>query len=84
MADKAPLLAPNDLTPEKRKYFDSFFIDGGTYMKFATLSNNEVAAKDCIKIGREYKVGVIVSVNVELLRKDLEAAGIVRSLTSGF
>ena len=49
------------------------------------MSNDgAVAAEDRMKVGKEYKVGVIVSVNVSALRKDLEAAGIIKSLDAGF
>ena len=38
-----------------------------------------------IKISKkEYKIGVVVSVSVASLRKDLESAGIIKSLSSGF
>jgi hypothetical protein len=53
-------------------------------MKFVTLTNSGLGAGDRMKVGKEYKVGVVVSVNIELLRKDLEAAGIIRALNSGF
>jgi GTP-sensing pleiotropic transcriptional regulator CodY len=35
-------------------------------------------------VGKEYKVGVTVSVSKDQLRKDLEAAGVIKSLGSGF
>ena len=48
-------------------------------------TNGAIAAGDRIKISRkEYKIGVIVSVNKKLLRDELEAAGIIRGLSSGF
>ena len=34
--------------------------------------------------GYKYKVGVILTVNTNALRKDLEAAGIIKGLSSGF
>lgn len=70
---------------EKADFFNAFFSDGGKYMKFVTLSGDgSVAAEDRMKIGSEYKVGVVVSVSVSALRKDLEDAGIIKSLSSGF
>ena len=79
-------LATNvNLEEEKADFFKPFFDDGGKYMKFVSLSNDgAVAAEDRMKVGKEYKVGVIVSVNVSALRKDLEEAGIIKSLNSGF
>ena len=66
-------------------FFRSFFMDGGKYMKFVNLTNDgAVGAQDIIRVGNEYKIGLIVSVNVAALRKDLEDAGIIKSLSSGF
>lgn len=73
------------LEQEKIEFFDSFFADGGKYMKFVTVSGDgAVAAQDRMKVGKEYKIGVVVSVMYDQLRKDLEAAGIIRGLSSGF
>jgi hypothetical protein len=70
---------------QKAEFFDPFFQDGGKYMKFVSLSTDgSVAAEDRMKVGKEYKVGVIVSVRVADLRKELENAGVIRSLNSGF
>jgi hypothetical protein len=80
-----PLTNNPGLEQEKKEFFDSFFADGGKYMKFVSVSGDgSIAVEDRMKVGKEYKVGVIVSVMYDLLRKDLEAAGIVRSLSSGF
>lgn len=80
-----PLATNPNIEQEKKEFFDNFFADGGKYMKFVTVSGDgSVAAEDRMKVGKRYKIGVIVSVNVSELRKDLEAAGIIRSLNSGF
>ncbi|MFZ4583434.1 MAG: hypothetical protein ACOYM7_12355, partial [Paludibacter sp.] len=80
-----PLTTNANVEQEKKEFFDNFFADGGKYMKFVTVSGDgSVAAEDRMKVGKRYKIGVIVSVNVSELRKDLEAAGIIRSLNSGF
>ena len=36
------------------------------------------------EVGKEYKIGVVVTIMSSNLRKDLEAAGVVRGLSSGF
>lgn len=36
------------------------------------------------KVGKEYKVSVIVNVNKNALRKALEKAGVIKSLSAGF
>jgi hypothetical protein len=74
-----------NLEEEKADFFKAFFADGGKYLKFVSTSNDgAVAAEDRMKIGKEYKVGVILSVNVSALRKDLEAAGIIKSLGADY
>jgi hypothetical protein len=67
------------------EFFDEFFSDGGKYMKYATQSGDgSIRPEDLVKIGKEYKIGVIVSVMSDQLRKDLEAAGIIKGLSNGF
>ncbi len=80
-----PLTNNPNLEVEQAEFFKNFFADGGKYMKFVNITNDgSVAAEDRVKIGKEYKIGVVVSVNVAGLRKDLEDAGMVRGLGSGF
>ena len=70
---------------ENKDFFRSFFQDGGKYLKFVSMSNDgSVAAGDYMKVGKEYKIGVMVSVNVSELRKDLEDANIIKGLSAGF
>ena len=74
-----------NLEVEKEGFFKPFFADGGKYMKFVSLSNDgAVAAEDRMKVGKEYKIGVVISVNIANLRKDLEEAGIIKALGAGF
>jgi hypothetical protein len=74
-----------NLEEEKADFFKPFFADGGKYMKFVSITNDgAVAAEDRMKIGKEYKVGVVVVVNISALRKDLEEAGIIKALGAGF
>lgn len=79
-------LAPNpNIEEEKSDFFDPFFEEGGKYMKYVSESGDgNVDAADRVKVGKEYKIGVLVSVSKDALRKDLEAAGIIRGLSSGF
>ncbi|MDR2232863.1 MAG: hypothetical protein LBE56_07045 [Tannerella sp.] len=82
---KPPLANGPNLENEKKEFFDPFFADGGKYMKYVSITNDgSIAAKDRLKVGKEYKIGVIVSVAVDELRKDLEDAGIIRKLGAGF
>lgn len=80
-----PLTNNPNLEIEQAEFFNNFFANSGKYMKFVNITNDgSVAAKDRLKVGKEYKIGVIVSVNVDGLRKDLEDAGVIRRLDSGF
>ena len=80
-----PLTNNPALEQEKELFFKDFFADGGKYMKFVSVSNDgSISPEDRLKVGKEYKIGVIVSVSKDLLRKDLEAAGIIKALDSGF
>lgn len=82
---KPPLTTNSNLEQEKDEFFKAFFADGGKYQKFVTLaSDGAVAAEDRMKVGKQYKIGVLVSVNVTLLKKDLQDAGILKSLSAGF
>jgi hypothetical protein len=66
-------------------FFNKFFADGGDYMKYVSISGDGIPkAGDVQKVGKEYKVGIIVSVMKDALRKDLEAAGVIKGLSSGF
>jgi len=82
-----PPLARHPNAQEKnREFFDDFFGKDGEYQRFVTLTTNgAVAPEDRLKVGKkEYKIGVIVSVDVSSLRKTLEAAGVIKGLSSGF
>lgn len=73
------------LEQEKADFFADFFADGGKYMKYVGTANDGAMGEgDRIKIGKEYKMGVIVTVLKDNLRKDLEQAGILKKLDSGF
>ena len=63
------------------EYFKSFFADGGEFQKYASIVEGTT---ETTKVGKEYKIGCVVSVRKDDLRKALEAAGIVRGLSSGF
>lgn len=62
-------------------FFGKFFANGGEYNKYVTVT---MGSQEIVKFGKEYKIGLVVSVSKDQLRKALEAAGVVRSLSSGF
>jgi len=82
---QSPLATDPSIENDKEDFFKDFFADGGKYQKFVTLVNNgAISPEDRIKIGKEYKIGIVVSVNVSSLRKELEDAGIIKGLSNGF
>ena len=76
-----PMVANPGAETQYKEYFDSFFANGGEFQKYASIMGGTT---ETVKVGREYKVGVVVSVRKDDLRKALEAAGIIRGLNSGF
>ncbi|MFM8451110.1 MAG: hypothetical protein ACKOAY_13475 [Haliscomenobacter sp.] len=80
-----PLAQDGNLEVEQAPFFAAFFEDDGNYRKFVGLvDNGAIAPGDRIQVGKEYKIGITVLVQVGALRKELEDAGIIKSLTSGF
>jgi len=76
-----PLAPSPALEQEKADFFHSFFNTNKAYVKYA----EEVeGTTERIKVGKEYKIGAIISVSKDLLRKDLEEAGIIHGLSDGF
>jgi len=80
-----PLVRNKNALEEHKAFFAEFFEDGGEYARFVTVvHSNEVKAGDVVKVGEEYKVGYIVSVQASELRKYLEQNEIIETLDSGF
>lgn len=65
----------------KADFWKPFFADGGDFRKFASQRGDEV---ERTKVGRDVKVCMVISVQVDELRKYLEAAGIIKGLGAGF
>lgn len=76
------LVKPADYEKNK-EFFDNFF-DNGSFQQFVSLSSDgTIAPKDRVKVGKLYKIGVIVSVNKDALRSYLEEAGVIKKLGGG-
>jgi hypothetical protein len=85
VSGQPPLASSPGIEQEKADFFKSFFADGGSYMKYISVSNDgSIDPDDMLNVGKEYKIGVVVSVRKEMLKKDLIAAGIIQSLNNGF
>lgn len=76
-----PMASSPGVETQYKEYFDSFFATGGEFQKYASIMSGTT---ETVKVGKEYKVGVVVSVRKDDLRKALEAAGVIKSLNSGF
>lgn len=77
-----PLIKNNATQYDKADFFDLFFGKDAAYLKYATVAAD---TPEIIKVNKkEYKVGYVISVMKDQLRKDLEEAGIIKSLSSGF
>ena len=78
-----PALVP-DGYESHREYFDLFF-QSGEYLQFVQLtSRGAQQAGDVVKVGKKYKVGLLVQVNLNALRKRMEKDGIIQSASSIF
>ena len=73
-----PLVKGANAEQEYAEFFKSFFANGGGYMKYVSTSGDgRVKPSDVSMISKkEYKIGVNVSVQKDLLRDALQAAGI--------
>jgi len=76
-----PMAQSPTLEQDKADFFKAFFDTDKTYARYATLVEG---SDERVKIGKEYKIGAVVSVSKDMLRTDLEKAGIIRGLSSGF
>lgn len=77
-----PLLQDPTIEATHAGFFQSFFADGGEYMRFVTVTNSGMA--DMLKVGKEWKVGLTVAVNTPGLRKYLEQMEIILPMNAGF
>lgn len=81
-----PLISKPNTEEDEAEFFTEFFKDGGEFQKYVFLVNNgAIGPGDRIKVSKkEYKIGVVVSVNAAGLRKELENKEIIQALSSGF
>lgn len=79
-----PMVTDYQLSNTQNEFFDDFF-DSKKYLQYVSISSDgSIDGEDRIKVGRQYKIGMVVSVQKASLRKMLEDAGIIRALDSGF
>lgn len=79
-----PLVTDSQLSNSQITFFDDFF-KTKKYLQYVSISSDgSIDGEDRVKVGRQYKIGVVVSVQKANLRKLLEDSGIVKALDSGF
>ena len=76
-----PILPDSRTADAHEAYFDKFFETGGQYLQYVGLTN-DATGKDIVKMKKGYKVGIVVSVNYDALRKEMERQGIVKKLST--
>lgn len=79
-----PALVKNADKEKNKDFFDNFF-KSGQYLQYVTLSTDGVIdPSDMLRVGNQYKIGIIYVVNKNSLRTYLEEQGIVKGLNSMF
>jgi hypothetical protein len=78
-----PALVPDGYDSHK-EYFDVFFANGEFKQFIQLTSRGAQQAGDVVKVGKKYKVGLLVQVNLSALRKRLEKDGIIESAKGMF
>ena len=89
-----PLMNRDMTEDEYKNFFKNFFLDDGDFNRFVTYATDYKGMADVQKLVKnrkekkdkfyQYKIGVIVSVASDDLRKHLEKEGIINSLAKGF
>ncbi len=80
-----PMITEVGAEDKFRDFFKEFFKEGGKYLNYVAISNDgSISDDDRLKVGKKLKIGVILSVQKANLRKELEAAGIIKKLDAGF
>lgn len=75
----APLVADPSAEVAHEGFFRELFRDGGQYRRYATVASSD-GVGSVVKVGKEYKVRVYVTVQYADLRRLLESQGILKSM----
>lgn len=81
MPEQTPLFKFPALSKEQSSYFDSFFNDRKYNQYIVSIARSGMKV---IKMKKQYRVEIVVSVNKRKLRQDLEKAGIIKKLGAVF
>lgn len=78
---RQPAMASPTAEADNATFCEEFFAVDGPCQNYATIV---AGSYDRVKTSKGYKTGAIIQVDKTSLRKELEKAGLVRSLSSGF
>lgn len=78
---RQPAMAPPTAETDNATFCEAFFAPDGQCQGFATII---AGSYDRVKTQKGYKSGAILQIDKTSLRKELEKAGVIRSLSSGF
>lgn len=78
---RQPAMADATAETDNAAFCEAFFAADGQCQGYASIVDGSY---ERVKMKKGYKVGAIVQVDKKALRKALETAGVVRSLSSGF
>ena len=78
---RQPAMAPPTAEADNAAFCEAFFAVDGQCQNYATIV---AGSYDSVKTQKGYKSGAILQIDKTALRKELEKAGVVRSLSSGF
>lgn len=80
-----PMISEVGAEDKYRDFFKEFFKENGKYLNYVSISNDgSILEEDRLKVGKKLKIGVIISVQKANLRRELEAAGIIKKMDAGF
>lgn len=80
-----PMITEAGAEEKYRDYFNQFFMSGGRYLNFVALSSDgSIDSRDRLRVGKLVKIGFVVSVQKDNLRKELQDDKIIKGLSSGF
>ena len=81
MPAQTPLVKTPTLSKEQTAYFDAFFRDRKYSQYIVSIARSSMKV---IKMKKQYRIEVVVSVNKRKLRQELEKAGIIQKLGAVF
>lgn len=76
-----PAMASPTAETDNAEFCKAFFTPEGMCQNFASVI---AGSYERVKTKKGYKTGAIIQINKKALRQELEKAGVVRSLSSGF